>query len=371
MRKLGLRLENREGFTMILAVLLITVFIGAAAFAVDVSHGYLRRADVHAAADAAALAAVAEYAETTRSDSALKEAQAFAAKFKADTTHLTVLAADMALGTCVVPCTPTSNWTSPSASPNAAMVTVRYTGSYAFGPVLGIRSHVSTATSIAIGVPSKSVTKSTCVAPVVLSFSDLLSQLGLPSSTDTLTQANIETLLSAGPADTVNMNIPNGSQVSSLTNGDFYQVELPPVLTAGGVTQTGQNPSASEFKSAFTCTGGNSTVGVGDWLAIINGQDANQAKQGMNNADGGTYPATIEVALTGAYSNTVSPVCASGGSIKGCLQVKYLGAFTVTRQPDSKGVTGYFTALDPRAGGIVGTGTSPGPLAEIKTRLVY
>jgi hypothetical protein len=91
----------------------------------------------------------------------------------------------------------------------------------------------------------------------------------------------------------------------------------------------------------------------------------------MNNADGGVYPATIEVALTGAYSNTVTPVCASGGSVKGCLQVTYLGAFTVTQEPDSKGVVGYFTALDPLAGGVTGTGNAPGPLALVKTRLVF
>jgi hypothetical protein len=34
-------------------------------------------------------------------------------------------------------------------------------------------------------------------------------------------------------------------------------------------------------------------------------------------------------------------------------------------------VTGYFTALDPKAGGITGTGNSPGPLAQVKTRLVF
>jgi hypothetical protein len=220
-------------------------------------------------------------------------------------------------------------------------------------------------------MPSKSVTQSTCVAPVVLSVDDLNAQLGLPPGTTTLTQDNINALMGATAADAITLKIPIGNKVDGPDPGEFYQVELPPVLTAGGVTQTGQNPSASDFKNAFTCSGGEPPVGVGDWLAILNGQDANQAKQGMNNVVGGSYPATIEVALTGNYSNTITPACASNGAIKGCFQVLYLGAFTVTEEPGGKGVTGYFRALDPNAGGVTGTGNAPGPLALVKTRLVF
>jgi Flp pilus assembly protein TadG len=371
MHRLAVKLSNRKGFTLILSALLIFVFIGAAAMAVDVGHIQMRRAELHAAADAAALAGIEKFAASNDPDQALAEAQLFAGKFKADATTLTLAAGDFALG----------NWDATQSPPfstgrsptNAAQATIRYTGPLTFAPVLfgHISQHAGSATSVAIGVPSKSVTASTCVAPVVLSFGDLLAQLGLPANTTTLTQDDINKLMSATAADAITLDIPNGTQVSSLSNGEFYQVELPPVLTADGTTQTGQSPSAADFKNAFTCTGGNPGVGVGDWLAILNGQDANQAKQGMNNAGGGTYPATIEVALTGAFSNTISPACASSGAIKGCLQVLYLGAFTVTQEPGGKGVTGYFTALDPKAGGVTGTGTAPGPLALVKTRLVF
>ncbi|HEV8445313.1 MAG TPA: pilus assembly protein TadG-related protein [Gemmatimonadaceae bacterium] len=369
MQRLKMKLSNRKGFTLILSALLIFVFIGAAAMAVDVGHIQMRRAELHAAADAAALAGIEKFAASDDAGQALAEAQLFAGKFKADTTTLSLAAADFTLG----------HWDSGTGfaaggtPTNAAQAIVRYTGPLTFAPALfgHITQHAGLARSIAIGVPSKSVTQSTCVAPVVLSFGDLLAQLGLPSNTTTLTQADINNLMNATAANAVTLGIPNGSQVNSLNNGLFYQVQMPPVLTAGGATQNGQSPSASMFKNAFTCTGGNAAVGVGDWLAIINGQDANQAKQGMDNANGGTYPTTIEVALTGNYSNTVTPVCASGGSVKGCLQVLYLGAFTVTQEPDSKGVVGYFTTADPKAGGITGTGTSPGPLALVKTRLVF
>ena len=368
MQKHKLQLSNRPGFTMILALLLITVFIGAAAFAVDFSHAQTRTTAVHAAADAAALAGIEEYAAVGRADSALNEAQAFAAKFKADNTTLTVAPADFTLGFWD---TGTSTFTAGGSNINAARAIVRYNGAFAFAPVLNIGSHTTVETSIAIGVPSKSVTQSTCVAPVVMSLGDLLTQLGLPANTTTLTQADVNALLAATAANAVTFDIPNGTKVDALADGEFYQVELPPVLTAAGTTQTGQSPSASEYKNAYTCTGGNAPVGVGDWLAVIPGQDANQTKQGFNNLNGGSYPATIEVILADQFSTTINAVCNPSGSIKGCLHVAFLGAFTATQEPGSKGVTGYFTALDPKAGGVTGTGNSPGPLAIVKTRLVY
>lgn len=368
MRKHEYKLSNRPGFTMILALLLITVFIGAAAFAVDFSHAQTRSTAVHAAADAAALAGIQEYAAIGRPDSALNEAQAFAAKFKADNTALTVAPADFTLGFWDVG---TSTFTAGGSNINAARAIVRYTGSFAFAPVLRIGSHTTVQTSIAIGSPSKSVTQSTCVSPVALPLSNLLSQLGLPSNTTTFTQADIAALLAATAGSAITLDIPNGSQVSSLQPGEFYQVELPPVLTAAGVIQTGQSPSASEYKNAFTCTGGNAAVGVGDWLAILAGQDANQTQQGMDGIVGGTYPATIEVALTDQFSTAITPACNAIGQVKGCFHVAFLGAFTVTQQPGGKNVVGYFTAADPKAGGVTGTGTSPGPLSVVKTRLVF
>src|SRR5207249_7738044 len=51
------RQRNRRGFTLILAALMMTILIGAAAFAVDFGRMYLYRNQLHAATDAAALAA--------------------------------------------------------------------------------------------------------------------------------------------------------------------------------------------------------------------------------------------------------------------------------------------------------------------------
>ncbi len=373
MQQLKTRLSNRAGFTLILMVLLITVFIGAAAFAVDVGHGYLRRADVHAASDAAALAAIAEFQAVdavnpaAAADSALKEAQAFAKRFKADTTSLTVASADLKLGFCTIPCTPTSNWSSPSpagSDTNGVMVTVRYTGSYAFGPALGISSHASTATSIAVGV-QQSVSNSSCLSPVVISFQQLLAQIGsgLPAGT-TLTQADIDSLAKATSGKAVTFDIPNGTQVSGISENEFYQINVPPAETANGTVQNSGPPSSSDFRSAFTCgTGADSyNIGIGDWLEPINGQKANQASKGIG--DIGKLPVTIEVAVATTFGNSPK------GGCTGCFEVQYLAGFTVTSTA-GKNITGYFTALNPPAGSIIATSSAPGPLTEAKLRLVY
>jgi len=90
MQRLEIKLSNRKGFTLILSALLIFVFIGAAAMAVDVGHMQMRRAELHSAADAAALAGIEKFAATDDAAAALAEAQLYAGKFKADNTTLSL-----------------------------------------------------------------------------------------------------------------------------------------------------------------------------------------------------------------------------------------------------------------------------------------
>ena len=346
MKKRTVELSNRKGFTLILCVLLITVFIGAAAFAVDVGHQQLRRADVHAAADAAALAGIEEFSATSLPDSALNEAQAFAAKFQADTSHLSLAAADFALGF----------WDGTTFSPggadtNAAQATVRYDGSYTFAPLLGIASHQSSATAVAVGT-NKSVTKSTCIAPAVISYQQLLAQLGNGKTmADSLTESDIAKLSQATASDAVALTIPNGTKVSSLDAGEFYQVNVPPSETADGTIQNSGPPSASDYRNGVTCTGGGPPIGIGDWVQPINGQKAQKTKQAIEGITG-SLPVTIQVIIADKFSaHSPHGGCPSGpgsAALGGCFQVRYLGAFTVTATA-GKGISGYFTELAAKA----------------------
>jgi hypothetical protein len=367
MKKLPVELSNRKGFTLILSILLMTVFIGAAAFAVDVGHQQLRRADVHAAADAAALAGIEEFSATSLPDSALNEAQAFAARFQADASHLRLAAADFALGF----------WNGTTFSPggadtNAAQVTVRYNGTYTFAPMLGIASHESSATAVAVGT-NKSVTQSECVAPAVISYQQLLDQLGGGKTmADSLTASDIAKLSKATASDAVALSIPNGTKVSSLDVKAFYQINVPPSETADGTIQNSGPPSASDYRNGADCTGGGPAIGVGDWVQPINGQKAQKTKQAINGLTG-SLPVTIQVIIADKFSaHSPNGGCPNGpgaAAVSGCFQVRYLGAFTVTATA-GKGISGYFTLLDAK-GGVTATSTSPGPLVTAKTHLVY
>lgn len=381
MQRLKLELSNRRGFTLILSALLLFVFIGAAALAVDVGHMQVRRADVHAASDAAALAGIEEFYKSgcvspgCQKDSAKLEARAFAHRFRADTTPLTVADADFAMGF----------WSGTAFSAggkdtNAAQVTVRYTGAYTFAPVLygKFTQHISTATSVAVGVLSnKFVTRSTCVSPVVISYTDLAAQLGISSSSD-LTQADINQLLAANSSNAKldTLGIPNGTQVKDNGAKQWVQVNVPPTLTAPGATNPGP-PSTAGFIDAFDCTGNpNTAYGDGDWIQPVNGTKA-QATPGAIDAiaPGGAPPVTVEVMLADSFSSpTGCPAGQGSSALKGCFHVKYIASFTVTGftgNGANTSVIGFFSVA-PVSGGIVSTdSTLVGPVAKLKTRLVF
>ncbi len=374
MQRLEIELSNRRGFTLILGVLLITVILGTAAFAVDAGHENLNRAQVHAAADAAALAGMEKYAATVDASSALAEAQLYASKFKADNAALSLQSADFALGHCSAPCSPSTFVA--GAPDSVAKATIRDTTHYAFAPVfrvfgLDIQSHLTSATSIAVGQSRKEVTKSTCVAPIVMPVSALFHEIGddTNGNTDTLTASDIAKL-SGTSSNPITLPVQNGTKVNTL-DSVFYQAQFPPTMTADSIQHGGQSNSASFYRNAITCTGGVAPVGVGDWLGAVNGVKANATQSGLDNADGGTLPVTVEVVLADFIG---SPKDKFGATVAGCpcLHVGYVGAFTFTAT-GNKSVTGYFTTLSPLAGGVVQSDTShSAPLGQIsKIRLIY
>ena len=377
MQRVKIELSNRKGFTLILGIFLITVILGTAAFAVDAGHENLNRAQVHAAADAAALAGMEKYAATLDESSALAEAQLYASKFKADNAALSLQTADFALGHCSAPCSPATFVA--GAPDTVAKATMRDTTHYAFAPVfrvfgLDIQNHLTSATSIAVGQSKKEVTRSTCVAPIVMPLSALFHEIGdnTNGNTDTLTASDIAKL-SGTSSNPITLPLQNGTKVTTL-DSVFYQAQFPPTMTADSIQHGGQSNSASFYRNAITCTGGVAPVGVGDWLGAVNGVKANATQSGLSNADGGSGPppaVTVEVVLADAIG---SPTDKFGATVAGCpcLHVGYVGAFTFTAT-DNKSVTGYFTTLDPLAGGIVQSDSShSAPLGQIsKIRLIY
>ena len=312
-RRVGLHLANREGFALVLTALLMTIFIGAAVFAIDVGHAQVNRADLQAAADAAALAGIEEYSAVGRSDSSLAEAQSFAGRFTADANGLALLPADYQLGF----------WSGTAFTPggsdtNAAQVIVRHTTKYAFGSLFGARSHAGSGTAVAVGGVNKTVTKSSCVSPAVISYQQLLDQLGVKQGVGyNLTKADLKKLAKANSSQALAFDIPNGGKVSSNDEGEFVQVNFPPALSADGSVQSPGSPSASDYRAGVNCAGGNYSVGNGDWVQPIDGQKANQTQKAIS--DLGPLPIAIQVILSDQFGTPKG--CPSGpgsAALSGC-----------------------------------------------------
>lgn len=367
MRTLKQRLTNRRGFTLVLGVLLITVFIGAAAFAVDIGHMYVLRSDVHAAADAAALAGVTEWARKGDKDSATAEAQTFAARFKADTVGLSLAVGDIVMGHWAPPSGSLASLTSPAADTNAVRVTVRYNGNFfSFGRFLGFNTHQVTATAIAV---HGSVGSTECMRPLAIPYQSLLDVLYPPPpqkpTTYNLTSDDVTALnqLTVANPTVLKLGSPGGTNP-----GQFYAVDLPVGEYADGTAPltkpiTGANQYRTLLGSSCSVLNAQEgTVHVGDWLQPESGNIVGPTGQGVD--DFCTLFTCPSKAIVALYDNLAD---APGGHCNSCYHVKYLGVFNIVGfDKPSQQVTGNFTGLLDAAGGFSGT---PGPIQ--KNALVY
>lgn len=235
MQRLKLKLSNRKGFTLILSALMLVIFIGVAAMAVDVSHQRLNRADVHSAADAAALAGIEKYASTGDAGLASAEASLYAGKFKADASTLIVASFTMGGWDSTLSYPAAFKALGAAGTVPADDVVIQHAANYIFAPALfgHITQHTASATSIAVGIDNKSVTRSSCVSPGLMSFGALQAQLG--TSDNPLTDADIQAL--ATNHTPFHFHIPQGNKVSGPVDTEFVQINLPPSITAAGAVQ--------------------------------------------------------------------------------------------------------------------------------------
>jgi Flp pilus assembly protein TadG len=360
---------NRQGFTLVVMTLMMTVFIGAAAFATDFGKMYLIRGQLQTAADAAALAGMFEVAMGNGSIG-LASAQAYGAKHKVGATFYPAGSVVANPGTWNgTTFTPNGgNWT--TANPTAVQVIVNYTGTYTFGRFFGFNTRTLYDTAVAIrgGVQS-----STCVRPWAVPYQALLDVLD-PTLTPAynLTTADINTLRAMTTANNITLKV--GTAGGYTQHGEFYAARLPPKYYADGTlgaTWTGGNDygdgiggTCGQLSTLMTATGAvrGATVSVGDYLEPETGNKAGPTGSGINAMCGGDIcnpPHKITVAL---WDNKVTTPC-------DCYRIKYLGAFAITqwRGPPDNEVLGYFTAMATN-GAITGTGGPPGPSEGVGLR---
>lgn len=347
-----LRLRARPGFALLLASLLLIVFVGIAAVALDFSRMYLFRTQLHTASDAAALAGALRLMNGDPRG-APDTAIAYG------TSHLVEKAAATMTATDVVPGTwdfigstftpaPGGDWF--AAANNAVEATARYVAPFTFGKFFGFTTRNRAATSIAaLG----SVGSTWCVRPWAIPYASMLQILypaNTPPVTYNLTSSDVTRLRSLTMANEILLKVGNAS--GSPVPGSFYAVRLPPVQYADG---TVGNPrgGAGRYRDAIgaPCGALPEPVGVGDWL---------QAEQG--NMEGPTRDGTA--ILCGVGGNPQSFICSPAVPVKIALwdisdasvappnafRVKYIGAFYVTgfsKGPSGTldGVTGYFQSL--------------------------
>ena len=374
------RRPRRRGFTLILVTVMLTIFIGVAAWVVDFGRMYLFRTQLHTAADGAVLAAAFEIMrlQPCSSDcfSATDSARSYAARHRVDTVPVSLVHADMVPGTWTraggfVPVAG-GNWN--DGSIDAVRVTVRYNAQYGvFGRFLGGTSHVVTASAdAAVGF----VGATTCVRPVAIPYQALLDQLfgvGVKNPSYNLTADDVIALRSAGIANEVQLKLGTDA-----TSGNFYILQMGPYRYANGTL--GSPPpsfSGSTYPNMFggSCDNSPWTIGPGDWLQGKQGNASGPAQKGFETLCGvsisgngiWTCPVplanrTVKVAM---WATEDDGVCTPR-----CFQVKYAGVFVVTKYVstpggDDDGIYGYFTAM-PSDGTFSGTASPLQMIALVK-----
>lgn len=389
-----LRLKNRRGATMILVGVSLVALVTIMAFALDFGRMYLFRAQVHVSADAAALAGAHGLAKLPSAFVAQSadSGVAYGQVNLVDQTTPTIATANVIPGHWTFPngpFTPTAGGNWADTTNNAVRATSQYTASYTIGRFLGFNTRARTATSVAaVG----SVGSTDCVRPWAIPYQVMLDQLYGPgvqnAATYNLTAGDVATLSAMTIAN--NMFLKIGDPSSTVTNGSFYGVRLPPILYANGTLGnpwSGANDyanaigySCAQLSAAMVAQGGSPNIGVGDWLQSEQGNMVNKTRAGVlalcNAFGGGTNPsnpggsnsftcrtpASVKIAMWASFGNAPGTTGCGGK----CFLIKYLGVFAVTGytkatggNPD--GVTGYFSSLL-SSGSFSG---APGPIKKI------
>jgi hypothetical protein len=371
------RRVKRRGFTLIVMMLMMTVFIGSAAFATDFAKMYLIRGQLQAAADAGALSGIYLAAQGWK-DSTVDSARAYTFRHKILRSAYDSSTAAVAPGNWkdTFACTPAgsclgfvgngNNWNDPAL--DAVRVIVNYTGTYGFGRFFGFNTRVLYDTAVAI---RGNATSSTCIRPFAIPYQALLNVLyPTPPLKDpftyNLTTADINTLRAMGVGASFPLKVGTAGDLTP--NGEFYAAQMPPGQYADGSAgnpwsggsdyRTAIGSTCTQLQALLTATGSSrgASISIGDYLEPESGNKVGPTRQGINDLCGSdtcSPPIKIAAALwDGIFDVT---------HCSGCYRIKYIGAFAVTGwdQP-SKSVTGYFTSMAVQ-GGSGGAGGPPGP----------
>ncbi len=334
---------SRRGATIVLVAILMTVIIGFAGVAIDLSRLYVMRAQLQTTADATAIAGIVEVNDK-RPTNAPTAALVYLPLNAVERQTPTMSASNVEGGSwnfTTNTFTPLASWTDPTL--NAVRTTARYTGSYSLARVFGVTTKVVQARAVAaLGF----VSTTSCLRPWAVSYQTLLDQLYPPAGSKpvsyNLTASDIQTLSSRSyPADSIRL-LASQSNVLTPGNIDAVQVNNP------------WNGNNSYKNSISGCS--NMDIGPGTWLNADPGEGGGQTKGALKafcDANGGTSGSAKNFTCLGQPKIKLAMWDINNGGSGGTLQVrvKYVGVFAIVRfidgntqnKPDQ--VIGYFSSM--------------------------
>ena len=334
---------GRRGATIVLIAILMTVIIGFAGVAIDLSRLYVMRAQLQTTADATAIAGIVEVNDK-RPTNAPTAALVYLPLNAVERQTPTMSASNVEGGSwnfTTNTFTPLASWT--DATLNAVRTTATYTGSYTLARVFGVTTKVVQARAVAaLGF----VSTTSCLRPWAVSYQTLLDQLYPPAGSKpvsyNLTASDIQTLSSRSyPADSIRL-LASQSNVLTPGNIDAVQVNNP------------WNGNNSYKTSISGCS--NMDIGPGTWLNADPGEGGGQTKGALKtfcDANGGTSGTAKNFMCLGQPKIKLAMWDINNGGSGGTLQVrvKYVGVFAIVRfidgnaqnKPDQ--VIGYFSSM--------------------------
>lgn len=348
------RSDARRGITLPIVAVLLTALLGIGAFAVDLARWYLLRAQLQTAAEAGALAGVTRLLNddaTHGADSALAYVQANPVDGVAPALGPTGITPGRWDGAFQ----PTGGWSDPTT--DAVRVETEHEGRYVFGRIYGDSSRTLRATAVASIVW---VSRARCIRPLAIPYASLLRTLyptATPEVTYDLTEPDVARLRSMTQADAIPLKLGSTTD-DGAPPGFFYPVRLPPVRYANGEAGEPEGGGdAYRHALAATCTGGEASVGIGDWLAGESGNMVGPTRAGVAQACGATPGAAFVCDPAVPYLLPIWDIADKSVASPRAYRVKYIGVFYVTSYDYQQGILGYFNGLTVR--GQVDTIPSP------------
>lgn len=346
--------RRRRGATIVLIAILMTVIIGFAGAAIDLSRLYVMRAQLQTTADATAIAGIVEVKDK-RPSNAPTAALAYVPLNTVERQTPTMAAANVEGGSwdfTTNTFTPLASWTDPAL--NAVRTTASYTSAYTLARVFGVTTKVVQARAVgALGF----VGNTECLRPWAVSYQSLLDALYPPAGTKPitydLTAQDIQTLTSMSYPNN-QVTLLQGNQ-NTLTNGNIAQVQV-------------NNPwnGNNAYKDAITgCS--NLPIGPG---TILNGDPGNGGGQTANalksfcDANGGTSKQGSQTFTCLGQPKVKLAVWDQNNGLSGAnltVRVKYVAVFAVTGfsgQASTTQIFGYFSSMS-SSGGF---STNPTPI---------